>query len=377
MKKKAIKVVLTGGGTAGHVYPVLDFWQEFKSRFPDREIKVLYIGSKGGPEKRIVKNQKIEFRAIYAGKWRRYFDWQNFGDIFKVFAGFWQSLYYLLRFRPGLVLAKGGYVTVPVGWAAWILRIPIILHESDATMGLSNRILFPFAKIVAVAFPPTSYYPIKFREKMIWAGLPIRKDLLNFIQDQARIGLGLGRTLPILLVMGGSQGAQFINQLIYQEKTRLLENMEIIHLVGKANILEAKKEKASLPPILRVRYHVFGFLDKKMGDVLGLADLVVARCGANTIFELAATEKPAILIPYYYSASAHQEKNADLLRRKKAAIILYQDRIESQTLAKNILALMADQNKREILSHRIAKFYKSNAAEIVAEQMENVVKGLK
>jgi UDP-N-acetylglucosamine--N-acetylmuramyl-(pentapeptide) pyrophosphoryl-undecaprenol N-acetylglucosamine transferase len=375
MKVKKIKVVLTGGGTAGHVYPVLDIWEEFKKRFPDQEVVSLYIGSKGGPEEEILKSRKIKFESIYAGKWRRYFDWKNFLDLFKVFAGFWQALYHLIRFRPAIVLAKGGYVTVPVGLAAWILRVPIFIHESDSTIGLSNRILYPFAKMVATAFPVGSYYPIKFREKMIWTGLPIRQNILSENQ-QDRVEMQLGMSLPTVLVMGGSQGAQFINELIFREKEKILGSAQVIHLVGNKNILKARSEKESLPPILRSRYHVFGYLNKKLGTALASADIVVARCGANTIFELAALGKPSILIPYYYSASGHQEKNADLLRRQKAAVILYQDKIDSKILLKNILSLINNPAKKEQLSKRISKLYKKDAAEIIASHMENIVKRL-
>ncbi len=276
-------IVLTGGGTAGHITPNFAVAQELLSRGQS----VSYIGLSKGMEESLVKEQNILFYGISGGKLRRNFKWQNITDLGRIALGFFQSISLLARLKPQLVFSKGGFVTTPVVWAAWCLSIPVVLHESDLTPGLANRLSLPFSRVVAYAFSETErYLPPK---KAVYTGLPIRKSLLNGNREKGLAMTKLTGDKPIVFVTGGSQGARSINRCVRDNLDGLLENYEICHLVGKGNIDDGLKHTKG--------YCQIDFITEGMNDLYAMADYVVSRAGATTIFEMLALKKPHILIP--------------------------------------------------------------------------------
>lgn len=264
--------------------------------------EILYIGSHGGTEKQLVLAEGLKFEEVFCGKLRRYFSWENFGDFLKIPVGVIQSLVKLWRFKPQVVFSKGGYVSVPVCVAAFVLRIPIIVHESDLRPGLANRIVFKLAKKVCLSFEESRrFYD---QAKVVVTGTPIRSRVLNGDKNVAKDVSGLKGERPVLLIMGGSQGAAQINALVEEILPELLERFEVIHMRGKGN-LRADLESEG--------YRQFEFLARELCDFYALADIVVSRGGANSLAELAILKKKAVILPLGTAASrGDQIENAEL-----------------------------------------------------------------
>jgi UDP-N-acetylglucosamine--N-acetylmuramyl-(pentapeptide) pyrophosphoryl-undecaprenol N-acetylglucosamine transferase len=279
------RIVLTGGGTAGHVNPNLALVEALtRSGWA-----VSYIGARGGIEEELVQN--LPFYGISSGKLRRYFDWRNFTDPFKVLRGVIESYAILQTIKPHLVFSKGGFVTVPVVFAAWLQKIPIVIHESDYSPGLANKLSTPFAQEVWVTFPETQ----AFIPQAKLMGLPIRSELRQ--GDRAR-GLslcGFQEDKPVLLVMGGSTGSERINRVVREGLDQLTKAYQIIHLCGKGNV---KPDWQNVPG-----YKQFEYLTTELKDCLAAADVIVSRSGANAIFEFLTLQKPHLLIPLSTKAS--------------------------------------------------------------------------
>ena len=268
MKKN---IVLTGGGTAGHVMPNIALIPDLKKDF-----EIHYIGTYEGMEHWLVNPylEPTNYHTIKAGKLRRYLSWQNIKDPIKVIYGFFQSIKILIKLKPKVVFSKGGYVTVPVVFAAKLLGIPVILHESDITPGLANRLAIPRCDKVCVSFEPTINH-IKKKET-VYTGTPVRKELLSGDKEAAKKLCGFTDNKPVLMVMCGSQGAVSINEAIDASLDTLLKTFNIIHLRGKSNL---RPEFDSLKG-----YKAFGFVSEELADLLALTDIILSRAGANAIF---------------------------------------------------------------------------------------------
>ncbi len=366
MQKVVKKVVLTGGGTAGHIWPTLIVAGELEKQNP--KIKFIYIGSKSGLEAKIIPGTKYKFYGISTGKLRRYFSFQNFLMPFQVLIGFFQALKILAREKPDVIFAKGGYVTVPTVLAGWFLKIPAIIHESDSVLGLANRFLSRFARKIATAYP-SRYYPKKYQRKIFWSGLPTGKEFFKAEKNKAYQVFGLSDKLPIVLVFGGSQGAAKINYLVSRILKNLLEKCQLIHITGSLDFEKISKKQKSLSSKLKERYKVFEFLSKEMPLAFKVADLLVCRCGANSLAEIAALKKAAILIPLPTSASNHQFHNAQIFKENRAAQVLTEDKIKPSMLAKKILDLISRPFLLKNLRERAGRFYKPDAAKILAREI--------
>ncbi len=318
---------MTGGGTAGHVTPHFALMPGIKQR----GWRAFYVGS-NGLEKPLVEAQGIEFKAVATGKLRRYFSIQNFFDLFKVGVGLVQAFFILLFKRPHVVFSKGGFVAVPVAWAAWLLRIPVVSHESDVTPGLANRLIAPFAQRIVYTFPETKkYLPAK---SSVHAGTPIRAELFDGdVRVGAKVaGFDPGEKLPTVLVMGGSQGAQRINDALKEILPRLLESARVIHIHGKGKSIG----------FTHPRYKGFEFVSGELKDLFALADVVVSRAGANSIFEFLALRKPMLLIPLEQGSRGDQVINAESFAEKGWARILLERDLDAQTLLAAIAELQRD-----------------------------------
>lgn len=363
------KIVLTGGGTAGHILPTLAVAEEIEKQAP--KTKFIYIGSKYGLESKIIPGTKYQFYGISVGKLKRYWAWDNFLTLFKVFIGFFESLKILYYERPDVIFAKGGYVTVPVVIAGWFLKIPSIIHESDSILGLANKILSVFSYRIATAYP-SRYYHKKYQKKIVYAGLPIRKDFLEINKNKLYEKFDLSSKLPIVLVFGGSQGAHQINILISKIIRKILKNAQVIHITGDMDNEKMNQKRSRLTEDLKERYKIFRFITDEMPDALNVADLVISRCGANTLAEISACKKPAILIPLSTSASNHQISNALIFQENKAAVILNEKKIKPIELLKKINDLISRPFLLEELGKRANKFYRPNSAQIIAKEIINL-----
>lgn len=329
MLERRFRLCLTGGGTAGHVTPHFALLPQIRAR----GWEVYYVGS-AGLEKPLVEAAGIPFRTIKTGKLRRYFSVENFLDVFRVVIGTLQAAGIMLRERPDAVFSKGGFVSVPVAVAAWLLRIPVVSHESDLTPGLATRIIARFARQLVYTFPETGRYLPQGAEQ---TGTPVRPELLE--GDKARgavlCGFDPAAALPTLLVMGGSQGAQRLNEALLAALPVLTQTWRIVHLTGKGKAIDFRHE----------RYKAFEFVSDEMKDLLALADVVVSRAGANSIFELVAVGKPMLLVPLEQGSRGDQVVNAESFERSGWAHVLREKDLTTASFLAQVARLAAEADR--------------------------------
>ena len=313
------KIILTGGGTAGHVTPNIALLPGLR----EADFDITYIGSYNGIEKQLLKEQKIPYYGISSGKLRRYFDIKNFSDPLKVIKGFGQSIRLMRKLKPDIVFSKGGFVSVPVILAAKFCHVPSIIHESDLTPGLANKLAIPNAAKVCCNFPETlKYLP---EEKAVLTGSPIRSELLTGNKENARRLCGFTKEKPVLFIVGGSSGSKFINDTIRGLLPELLKTYQVIHMCGKGNIEAALDRTAG--------YKQFEYIGKELNDIFALADLVISRAGANSICELLALHKPNILIPLSANASrGDQILNAQSFEKQGFSVVIEEEIITPDKL---------------------------------------------
>lgn len=322
------KIVLTGGGTAGHVTPNLALLPSLR----ERGYEIHYIGSYNGIEKKLIEGAGIPYDGISSGKLRRYFDIKNFSDPFRVIKGYAEARSLLKKYRPDVVFSKGGFVSVPVVLAAKHFKIPTIIHESDMTPGLANKICIPSAAKVCCNFPETlQYLPPK---KAVLTGCPIRKELSEGSREAALKLTGFSADRPVLMVMGGSLGATAVNKAVRDALPELLKDWQIIHLCGKGKLDESLKGTPG--------YLQFEYVQKELPDLFALCDLVISRAGANAICELLALKKPTLLIPLSAKASrGDQILNARSFERQGFSMVLEEEELTTESLLHAVSELNA------------------------------------
>ncbi|MDO4267127.1 MAG: undecaprenyldiphospho-muramoylpentapeptide beta-N-acetylglucosaminyltransferase [Eubacteriales bacterium] len=312
-------IVLTGGGTAGHVTPNLALLPSLM----ERGYEIHYIGSYNGIEHKLIENAGIPYDGISSGKLRRYFDLKNFSDPFRVIKGYAEARRLIKKYRPDVVFSKGGFVAVPVVLAAKHYKIPTIIHESDMTPGLANKICIPSAAKVCCNFPETlQYLP---EDKAVLTGSPIRQELL---QGDRLTGLqytGLSAARPIILVIGGSLGAVAVNNAVRSLLPKLLESYQVIHICGKGHLDDSL--------IGRAGYVQYEYVDAPLRHLFAAADLILSRAGANSICEILALRKPNILIPLSAAASrGDQILNARSFEKQGFSTVLEEEQVTNETL---------------------------------------------
>ncbi len=351
-----MKILLAGGGTGGHIMPILATVKQIIRINP--ETQFLWIGTKKGPEARIARDNKIEFKAVLAGKMRRYVSFWNLVDLIKLPLGVVQAYFKVKKFKPDVCFSKGGYVSVPTVLACHHFKIPVLLHESDIIAGKSNLFMAKYANKIALGFEEGKQSFKDYSNKVVITGNPVRDEILSANRENGLKDFKLNNNKPVLLIMGGSQGAQRINELIGQVLPKFLEKWQIIHLVGP----EHGNQILGNLGALENDYHVFKFLDgKKMGEALAVATLIVSRSGANSLAEIAALGRPAILIPYPHSAGDHQKINADIYAKNNAAIVLDEKDLTPEKLLKEINNLLIDKGKLEKLQLAMLKMSNKEA----------------
>lgn len=345
-------ILFTGGGTAGHVTPNLALIEYFQNK----NWKVLYIGSENGIEKEIITRIHIPYYSIATDKLRRHFTWRNLLTPFKVIEGMLSAIILCRKLKPTVVFSKGGFVAFPVVFGAWVNRIPVIIHESDLTPGLANRLSFPFAKKICVTFPEGVDF-FKNKNKVIVTGTPIRPALLQGNAVQGRKFCGFNQDKSILLIIGGSSGAEKINQAIRHILPQLLERFQIIHLCGKNKVDPSLKHLAG--------YQQFEYLHDELADVFACADVIVSRAGANSLYELLALNKPHLLIPLSTQASrGDQISNAKYFAAKGLSQVIFEKDLTDEKLLADLLEI---ERQKNIIRQKLADYKLPESVNIITK----------
>ncbi len=344
----------------GSVTPLLALSEEIRIKDPETEF--LWIGTRNGPEKKIVSGEGIKFVAIPAGKLRRYFSGKNLFTPFLVLAGFLKSFFVILKFKPQIILSAGGFVGVPVIFGGWILKVPSLVHQQDIRPGFANRLTSRFAKTVTVAFPESE----KFFSKSVWTGNPVRRRIFSGNKERAIKFFGLEKDLPTIFILGGGTGALELNNIVLAAVPELIKFCQVIHITGgrfdERMMAEQKNNE---------RYHPFDFLESPLRDAYIVADLVVSRAGLGTLTELAALGKPTILVPM---PKSHQEDNAWYFKKNNAVEILDQEKLMSANFAASIKELLNDKARLDNLSRNIGNVMKLGAAGNMVEEIFKIIK---
>lgn len=372
-----MRIILTGGGTGGHFYPLMAvadaLYEKAKQEKLLNDPELFYLAPDPyDPE--TLQQYGVSFRRISAGKMRTHFSLKNIFDVFKTGWGIIKSLWTVFSIYPDVVFAKGGYVSFPVLVAARLLRIPVFIHESDSVPGRVNRWAGKFARKVAVSFPEAANYFDE--EKVALTGNPIRDEIANPASSGAREFLDMKDNIPVIFVMGGSQGAARVNSMILETLPRLIEDYYVIHQVGESNLKsvtettefffsELPREKQEL----KYRYKPFGFLDETaLRMAAGAADIVISRAG-STIFEIAAWAVPSILIPLPTSHADHQRKNAYAFAASGAATVIDEANLSDDILMSELKEIMDNSEVYERMALAAAKFSRLDAADVIADEI--------
>ena len=346
------KIVLTGGGTAGHVTPNLALIPRLKAD----GWEIHYIGAANSAEEALITQvEGVSFHTVSVGKLRRYFDLKNFSDPFRVINGVRQATGIIRKLKPNVVFSKGGFVSVPVVYGAKLNGVPVVSHESDMTPGLANKLCLPFTKAQCCTFPEAVKYA---RGKGVHTGSPIRPEILRGSKEGGLRRYGLNHSRPVLMVMGGSSGAQAINQVVWQCLPKLTENFQVLHLCGKGNLTPVFEGMDNYTQVEYLNE------DQEMADAYACADILVSRAGSNSLCEILAVRKPALLIPYPKGASrGDQILNAESFRTQGFSHVLQQEDMTPESLIKGI----------EQLYHDRGALYEAMATEPTANGIDNVL----
>jgi len=336
------KILLTGGGTGGSVSPLLAIYESLVEK--QAKFEFLWIGTKNGPEKKMVEEVGINFKTIASGKLRRYFSWKNLEDLFKIFFGTIQSIFIIIKFKPDLVISAGSFVSVPVVFVAWFFRVKILIHQQDLRPGLANNLMSFFANVITVTFEKSL---CDYGKKAQYIGNPVRKifyQKLNSVNN-------FKNNLPIVLIIGGGTGSLVLNKIVQNSLAELTKICQVIHLTGKGKVLKNKTKIKN--------YQSFEFCNTaQIASLLQAAEIVVSRCGISTLTELSFLSKPSLLIPL---ANTHQEDNANFFGELKASIALEEKNLSKAEFLNNIKNLLQNKLLRDKLAHNIHKVIKKNA----------------
>lgn len=363
------RIVLVGGGSGGHFYPVIATAERLSDmRKQGVNLELYYMGPEPYNQEEL-NRVAITYVQIPSGKRRKYFSVLNFFDLFKIFFGFFFAIGKLYKLYPDVVFSKGGYTSVPVVLAAWLLRIPIVIHESDTKAGSANKLAAKFARYIAVGFDEAAHY---FPEsKVALTGIPLRKAFLTPVQNPIA-ELGLPSERPLLFVTGGSLGAQKINNLILESLDELLPNYTILHQTGTANEEEVRQTSAGLIQNTDLLSHYFvkgNLTGTQMHLAQSAAALIISRAGTGTIFEIASKGKPSIIIPIPEDVSHDQRTNAYAYARSGAASVLEEANLTDGLLTAEITRIMSDTNAYQSMSAAAKQFAGADAAQTIADTL--------
>ncbi|HEX2916784.1 MAG TPA: UDP-N-acetylglucosamine--N-acetylmuramyl-(pentapeptide) pyrophosphoryl-undecaprenol N-acetylglucosamine transferase [Chloroflexia bacterium] len=391
--KEIIKILVTGGGTGGHVSPALatvGAIRELAAEQGDWQPLFRYIGSQHGVEKKLAEGAGLDFVGVQTGKLRRadsllgLFTLKNIVDVFRIPLGVLQSLWQVARFRPAVIFSTGGFVCVPPVVAGWLLRVPVLTHEQTVQVGLANRIAARFARRIALTFEgAASELPARLQTRTFVTGNPVRPLIFNGDKERAVSRFNFDPAdnhLPALYVTGGAQGARIINRAVEAVLPELLEVCRIIHQCGQQPEGEEQdydrlqQAANSLSPELRRRYYLTRFVGDEVGDVFALADLVVSRAGAGTVTEVSALGKPALFVPLVPTGGDEQTRNALRSVEAGAAVIIKQSELNGPRLLEEIRKLIEDRTKLAGMGRRALSLARPEAARDLARAVINLAR---
>lgn len=344
------RIVLTGGGTAGHVSPN----QALIPLLLQEGVDIHYIGSAGIEKSLLEGTEGVTYHTIKVGKLRRYFDLKNFTDPFRVISGYAESLRLMRELRPDVVFSKGGYVSLPVVYAAATCRIPVVIHESDLTPGLTTKLCAPLAVSICTTFPECAR---TLGAKARHTGTPIRPVIFNGSRERALAMTGFTGQKPVLLMMGGSLGAQTVNAVLRESLPVLLTDFDVLHICGRGNLDPDCQGK---PGYFQVEY-----LNEELCDAYALADILLSRAGSNSLSEILAVRKPALLIPYH-SGRGDQVLNAESLRKRGLANVLPQGEMTAYRMVTELRNLY---NHRDVLQRELDRLPDADGTQAVLEEI--------
>ncbi len=360
-----MKIVFTGGGTAGHIFPILAVVRQVRKTLPTANITLFYIGPADAYTAALMGREGVKVKRIITGKLRRYFSIKNFFDLFKVPIGLLQALLWLFFLAPDLIFSKGGYGSFPVAFMSRILHIPVFLHESDIAPGLTSRITSRWALEIFTSFPKTEYFP---KEKIMCVGNPIRIELISGSKKEAQKIFRLQGKKPLILILGGSQGAQSINNLVLEILPELTTSFELLHQTGPDNFKEVKNEsEALIGKQLKKYYHLYPFFqEEELKHALAASDFIISRAGSGALFEIASVKKPALLIPLPRSANNHQSKNAYSFAKDIKGQVLEEENLKPHFFLERLKYFLSRPDILREMAENGEKFAKPKAAQVVA-----------
>lgn len=339
MSIKKPKILLVGGGTLGSVSPLLAVALEFPAEY-------LFVCSPHGPEKKLIEANNIPLVTIRAGKWRRYFSWQNLADIFWFKISFWRSLSIIRKFKPDLVLTAGSFVAVPVAWAGWFCRVPVVVHQQDIVVGLANKMMAPLAKVITVTFPEqkNSFY---YKNKIVVTGNPVRKIAVSENPEK------------IILITGGGLGARGLNEFVKEFIPYLSSFYPVHHILGQENWDQRARQE---------NYTAHQFVTSEMPDLMSRAELIISRAGMQTITEVAGLSKALVLVPM---PNSHQEQNAIFLAKHNAAYLVKQG--QHQIMSRYLEKLLNNNDLRSGLASNLHNLFPKQAVENYVELIKKLL----
>ncbi len=368
-------IAFTGGGTGGHFYPIIAIAEAISDLVREERLlePALYYLAPDQFDEQALFDNGITFIKIPAGKMRRYSSFQNFTDLFVTIGGVFAALVTLFRLYPDVVVSKGGYGSVPTTIAARILRIPVIIHESDSKPGRANLLAAKWAVKIAVSFESAAqYFPEKVQKKVARTGVPVRKALARLETEGARQYLGLEPGIPTVLILGGSQGAQRINETVLSALLELVNVANVIHQTGAAHIknVEAVAKIVLAKSPSASRYHPIGYLSEvSLQRAAGVADVIVSRAGAGSIAEISLWKKPAILIPIPEEVSHDQRMNAYAYAKTGAAVVIEEGNLSAHLLVSEAKRIVSDPDVGRRMAEGATAFTDPDAARVLAREV--------
>lgn len=374
-----MRVLISGGGTGGHVYPALAVATQLRDQY---NADILYLGSDDGLETQLVPGAGLRLEVIKAGKLRRYLSWQTVKGVGRIPLGMMQAVGIVRRFHPDVAFTSGGYVAVPAGLAARLNGVPLLMHQQDVPPNLSNRLLAPLATKISIAFEDSrQFFPAS---KTLLLGNPVRSEILSVRQvtaQQARTQLGFDASLPLLLVTGGSQGARRLNQVTCEALPEILQWCQVLHISGNELFAETQalsdQQMTGLDVQIRSRYRLVPYMSDEMPLALQAAELVMCRSGASTVSELAALQKPSILIPLPPAiGSSPQEANAAMVERRQAAEVIANDTLNAPLLVEHARDILTQPARMQQMQAALSELAKPMAAQDIVEAIVHIARGL-
>ncbi len=370
-----MRVLVSGGGTGGHIYPALAVAMQLRDKY---QAEILYLGSDDGLETELAPAAGFALATVRAGKLNRYVSWRTVTGVARVPVGMGQAVSIVRNFKPRVAFTSGGYVAVPTGLAARMNGVPLLMHQQDVPPNLSNRLIAPIATRISVAFSDSlAFFPAR---KTLQLGNPVRQAILDVRQQspqEARKALGCDAELPLLLVTGGSQGARHLNQEVCRALPDLLKQCQVLQISGKKLFEETRKLSEGVlaggNEELRGRYHLVPYMDAEMPLALQAASLVICRSGAATLSELAVLGKPSILVPLPPAlGSSPQEANAEMFRKKQAAQVIRNDNLKPEILVERVMSIISSTALIQTMTDAALVLAKPQATQDIAAEVMKI-----